>query len=185
MTTLSNHRRHCTTGLLVAAIAVLMALLSPGTTSAQYNCLCQGDKNYFLTVGAWPASLGSFTVKVGVINQGTAARTTYTHSGLNSGSTVTQQFSTSFPSQSFSLDDIEIVFCSGTQTFIGIACDSYYEPNPLTYCYQITCNGLHYCLKVQYKKGPGTNPCWYIVIEAQQVFSSPWNCSPSFCTPSL
>jgi|GEM_PF-1798229 len=185
MTTQSN-RRHCTTGLFLAAIALLIAVLSPGTVSAQYNCgACTGSQTYTLTVGAWPASLGSFGVKVGVINQGTAVRTSYTHSGLSSGSSVTQQFNTSFPSQPYDLADIEISFCSATQTFVGISCDSYYEPNPLTYCYQITCNGLHYCLKVEFKKGFGNPSCWFIKIEAQQVFSSPWNCSPSFCTPSL
>jgi len=183
MKSLSMLHRRCTTAMFVAAITALIALFSSTTASAQFNCdSCLGSGTYRLTVGAWPTSLGSLSVRTGVINQGTAVRTTYLHSGLSAGSSLFQQFNTSFPTQLYQFADLDVIFCSGGQTFTGISCNTL--SNPLTYCYQITCNGLHYCLKVKFTKAATQNPCVDILIEAQQVFSSPWNCAPGFCTPS-
>ncbi len=183
MKALSMLHRRCTMAMFVAAITALMALFSSGTANAQFNCEpCAGSATYRVTVGAWPVSLGSFSVRTGVINMSTGIRTTYLHSSLNAGSVVTQTFNSGLPSQNFQFADLDVIFCGGAQTFSGIACNTL--SNPITYCYQITCNGLHYCLKVRYIKGGSPSPCVDILIEAQQVFSSPWNCSPSFCTPS-
>ncbi len=175
MRTLSMNHRHAVAIYMALITAALLLCSSRGSASCGP---CLGSSTYRITVGTWPVGLGALAATVGVEDRSTGVITTRTHSAMGAGSVVNQQFNPSFPTRSFDLVYITLTFCSNNQVLYQLPCDNH--ANPVIRCFPALCNGVYYCIKIQFSSGTG-GACWDVKIDAQMV-PPPGNCDPAFCT---